>query len=90
VSKSKKIIIKKLAKKKKSCQEIVKKEKNVVRKLSTSFQKVVKKMQKVAKKCQKVIKKVVSKPSEDSFAVGRRQKCDVMCRLMIYYYLLRV
>jgi hypothetical protein len=43
VSKSKKIIIKKLAKKKKSCQEIVKKEKKVVRKLSKSFQKVAKK-----------------------------------------------
>jgi hypothetical protein len=75
----KKKIIKKLAKKKKSFQEIVKKEKKVVRKLSKSFQKVVKKLQ---KSCQKVL----SKPSADSFAVGRRQKSPwqlILCNSQI-------
>jgi uncharacterized protein YaaN involved in tellurite resistance len=53
VSKSKKLIIKKLAKKKKSCQEIVKKEK----KLSESCQQVFKKLSKSCKKLQKNVKK---------------------------------
>jgi alanyl-tRNA synthetase len=56
----------KVDQKEKSCQEIVKKERKVVRK---SCQKVVKKLQKNVKKlskklsksCQKVVKKVVKK-----------------------------
>jgi hypothetical protein len=87
VSKSKKKVIKKLAKKKKSCQKVVKK-------LSKSCQKVVKKLSLFSiiqcflclsihdiggfirltfNDVGRVGQKVLYKPSADSFAVGRRQ-----------------
>jgi hypothetical protein len=53
----------------KSCQKVVKK-------LSKSCQKVVKKLQNCVTVWEggRVGQKVLSKPSADSFAVGRRQK----------------
>jgi hypothetical protein len=77
---------KKLAKKKKSCQEIVKKETKIVRKLSKSFQKVLKKLQKVVKKLlySGITKSLCNQSQSENIMVAKKIVFEVV-ELRIHY-----